>query len=79
MMHRFEQGNAYYYINGNLELKIFEEILKGILFRKCLIWNPLVRILNVTINEVQYEGGETYAQEKNCNGVDESSACRRNL
>ena len=40
---------------------------------------PLIRILNVTINEVQDEGGETYAQEKNCNGVDESSACRRNL
>lgn len=40
---------------------------------------PLIRILNVTINEVQYEGGETYAQEKNCNDVDESSACRRNL
>ena len=31
---------------------------------------PLVRILNVTINEVQYEGGETYAQEKNCDGND---------
>ena len=40
---------------------------------------PLVRILNVTANEVQYEGGETYAQEKKCNGVDESSAGRRNL
>ena len=42
---------------------------------------PLVRILIVivTINEVQYEGGETYAQEKNCHGADEPSACRRNL
>lgn len=25
---------------------------------------PLVRILNVTTNEVQYEGGETYAQKR---------------
>ena len=40
---------------------------------------PLIGILNVTANEVQYEGGETYAQEKNCNGADEPSACRRNL
>ena len=29
---QIEYGNAYYYINGNLELNIFEEILKGILF-----------------------------------------------
>lgn len=29
---QFEYGNAYYYINGNLELNIFEEILMGILF-----------------------------------------------
>ena len=41
--------------------------------------DSLIRILNVTANEVQYEGGETYAQEKKCNGVDESSAGRRNL
>ena len=40
---------------------------------------PLIRILNVTTNEVQYEGGETYAQEKNCHVADEPSAGRRNL
>lgn len=49
------------------------------LFSKVSDMAPLVRILNVTANEVQYEGGETYAQEKKCNGVDESSAGRRNL
>ena len=38
---------------------------------------PLIRILNVTTNEVQYEGGETYAQEKNCDGDDGSYVGRR--
>ena len=38
---------------------------------------PLIRILNVTTNEVQYEGGETYAQEKNRNGDDELYVVRR--
>lgn len=29
---QIEQGNAYYYINGGLDLKIFEEIINGIYF-----------------------------------------------
>ena len=44
-----------------------------------MILLPSFVLVYATVNEVQYEGGETYAQEKNCNGVDESSACRRNL
>ena len=49
------------------------------LFLKVSDMAPLIRILNVTNSDVQYEGGETYAQEKNCHGTDEPSACRRNL
>lgn len=29
---QIEHGNAYYYINGNLDLEIFETILNGIYF-----------------------------------------------
>lgn len=29
---QFEQNNAYYYINGNIELETFEEILNGLFF-----------------------------------------------
>ncbi|MEI3521634.1 MAG: DUF4367 domain-containing protein [Anaerosacchariphilus sp.] len=28
---QFEHGNAYYYLNGNIELEIFEKILNGII------------------------------------------------
>ena len=39
--------------------------------------DSLIRILNVTTNEVQYEGGETYAQEENCNGNNGGYVVRR--
>ena len=47
------------------------------LFLKVSDMEPLIRILNVTANEVQYEGGETYAQEKNRYGDDGPYVGRR--
>lgn len=42
-----------------------------------MILSPLFVLLYATVNEVQYEGGETYAQEENRDDDDEPYDYRR--